>query len=94
SIKLIRKKIGNKILGLSTHNEIEILEANTFDIDYIGLGAYKTTTTKDVKNQLGEKLPYLAKISKHPVCAIGGVKINDIIENTSYNVIGSGMFHN
>ena len=94
SIKLIRKKIGNKILGLSTHNEIEILEANTFDIDYIGLGSYKTTTTKDVKNQLGEKLPYLAKISKHPVCAIGGVKINDIIENTSYNVIGSGMFHN
>jgi len=92
SIKLIRKKIGDKILGLSTHDEIEILEANNFDIDYIGLGAYKTTTTKDVKNQLGDKLPYLAKISKHPVCAIGGVKLSDLIENTSYNVIGSGLF--
>jgi len=94
SLKLIRKKIGNKILGLSTHDEVEILEANTLDIDYIGLGAYRTTTTKDVKNQIGEKLPYLAKISKYPVCAIGGVKINDILENTSYNVIGSGMFNN
>ena len=92
SLKLIRKKIGDKILGLSTHNEIEILEANNFDIDYIGLGAYKTTTTKDVKNQLGDKLSYLAKISKHPVCAIGGVKLSDIIDNTSYNVIGSGLF--
>jgi len=92
SLKLIRKKIGDKILGLSTHDEIEILEANNFDIDYIGLGAYKTTTTKDVKNQLGDKLPYLAKISKHPVCAIGGVKLSDIIDNTSYNVIGSGLF--
>jgi len=94
SLKLIRKKIGNKILGLSTHDEIEILEANSLDIDYIGLGAYRTTTTKDVKNQLGEKLPYLAKISKYPVCAIGGVKLNDILDNTSYNVIGSGMFNN
>jgi len=94
SLKLIRKKIGNKILGLSTHNEVEILEANNLDIDYIGLGAYRTTTTKDVKNQIGDKLPYLAKISKYPVCAIGGVKIDDILDNTSYNVIGSGIFNN
>ena len=46
SIKLIRKKIKDKILGISTHNEIEILEANSFDIDYIGLGAYRNTKTK------------------------------------------------
>ena len=94
SIKLIRKKIKDKILGLSTHNEVEILEANSFDIDYIGLGAYRTTTTKDVKNQIGEKISYLAKISTHPVCVIGGVKRNDKIEHSTYNVIGSGLYEN
>ena len=93
SIKLIRKKIKNKILGISTHNEVEILEANNLDIDYIGLGAYRATATKDVSNQIGDNISYLAKISKHPVCAIGGVKLNDMIENTTYNVIGSGLYN-
>jgi len=91
AIKLIRAKIKNKLLGLSTHNEKEILEANTLDLDMIGLGAYRTTTTKDVSNQLGNKIEYLAKISKHPVCAIGGVKIYDVIKNVQFNVVGSGF---
>lgn len=92
AIKLIRKKIGNKLLGMSTHNELEILEANDLDLDMIGLGAYKTTSTKDVPNLLGEKISYLAKISKHPVCAIGGVEIEDRIDNITFNVVGSGLF--
>jgi len=89
--KLIRAKIKDKLLGLSTHNEREILEANTLDLDMIGLGAYRTTTTKDVSNCLGDNIEYLAKISKHPVCAIGGVKIDDIIKNVQFNVVGSGF---
>ena len=93
ALKLIRKKIGNKLLGLSTHNEMEILEANELDLDMIGLGAYKTTSTKDVDSLLGEKISYLAKISKHPVCAIGGVNINDKIENITFNVVGSGLYN-
>jgi len=90
-LKLLRKKYPNKIFGLSTHNELEILEANKLDLDYIGLGAYRATSTKDVSNMLGENISYLAKISKHPVGAIGGVKIEDNIPNISYNVIGSGL---
>ncbi len=89
--KFLRKKYPNKIFGLSTHNELEILEANKLDIDYIGLGAYRDTSTKDITNVLGDKLSYLAKISKHPVGAIGGVKIDDNIPYTTYNVIGSGL---
>ncbi len=92
AVKLIRKRIGNKLLGLSTHNEYEILEANNLDIDMIGLGAYKLTSTKNIDNILGEKLSYLAKISKHPVCAIGGVNINDNIKNIHFNVVGSGLY--
>ncbi|QKJ22016.1 thiamine phosphate synthase [Poseidonibacter lekithochrous] len=94
AIKLIRRKIGNKLLGLSTHNELEILEANDLDLDMIGLGAYKNTNTKDVSTVLGNKISYLAKISKHPVCAIGGVKKEDKIENITFNVVGSGFYEN
>ena len=93
AIKLIRLKIKDKLLGLSTHNEIEILEANDLEIDMIGLGAYRNTSTKDVSNILDSKISYLAKISKHPVCAIGGVLIDDKIENVQFNVVGSGFFN-
>lgn len=92
AIKLIRMKIKDKLLGLSTHNEREILESNTLDLDMIGLGAYKNTNTKDVSTILGDKITYLSKISKHPVCAIGGVKSNDIIDNVKFNVVGSAFY--
>ena len=92
--KLLRKKYPNKIFGLSTHNELEILEANRLPLDYIGLGAYKNTTTKDVSTILGDKISYLAKISKHPVGAIGGVKIKDKIKNISYNVVSGDLYEN
>ena len=92
AVKLIRLRIKDKLLGLSTHNEIEILEANSLDLDMIGLGAYKNSSTKDVSTILGSKISYLAKISKHPVCAIGGVKIDDVIENIRFNVVGSGFY--
>ena len=92
AVKLVRLKIKDKLLGLSTHNEIEILEANELALDMIGLGAYKNTSTKDVSTILGSKISYLAKISKRPVCAIGGVKVEDIIENIRFNVVGSGFY--
>ena len=92
AVKLLRKRIGNKILGISTHNEMEILEANNLDLDYIGLGAYRKTTTKEVDNILGDNISYLAKISKHPVCAIGGVQKEDKIANVTFNVIGSALY--
>ena len=93
TLKFLRKKYPNKIIGLSTHNEVEILQANKLDLDYIGLGAYRDTATKDVVNILGSNISYLAKISIHPVGAIGGVKIDDDIENISYNVIGSDLLN-
>lgn len=92
--KVLRKKYPNKIFGLSTHNELEILKANHFPLDYIGLGAYKDTNTKNVDTILGDKISYLAKISQHPVGAIGGVKISDMIENISFNVISSDLYEN
>jgi len=92
AVKIIRKVItSDKILGISTHNEKEILEANTMDLNYIGLGAYKNTLTKDVPNILGDSLDVLASKSKHFVGAIGGVTINDKFQHVTYHVIGSGL---
>jgi thiamine-phosphate pyrophosphorylase len=92
AVEVLRDIIGNdKLLGLSTHNEEEILAANELDLNYIGLGAYRATSTKEVSNQLGESLDTLASLSKHPVAAIGGVKLDDTFLHVSYHVIGSGL---
>jgi len=95
AITLIRKKISTKILGLSTHNREEILEANGLNLDYIGLGAYRGTQTKVEAKVLGEEAIFLAKLSLHPVGIIGGVKINDIFpSHIKYSVIGSDLYEN
>jgi thiamine-phosphate pyrophosphorylase len=92
AIERIREKIGSKILGISTHNKEEILEANELDVDYIGLGAYRKTSTKNDATVLSENLAKLASLSLKPVGAIGGVRISDTIENVSYLVVGSDLY--
>jgi thiamine-phosphate pyrophosphorylase len=93
AVAIVREIIGKgKLLGISTHNADEIAVANDLDLNYIGLGAYRNTTTKAVPNLLGETLDTLAKESLHPVAAIGGVKRDDTFLHVSYLVIGSGLF--
>ncbi len=95
AIRIVREKISYKLLGLSTHNQTEILEANTLNIDYIGLGAYRSTQTKVDAKVLGEEAITLAKLSKHPVGLIGGVKLSDTFtEDIAYRVIGSDLYEN
>lgn len=94
AVILVRKKIGSKLLGLSTHDKAEILEANTLDLDYIGLGAYRATNTKSEANVGGKTLLEAAKHSKHPVGIIGGVRMDDTFEEPIvYKVIGSGLYN-
>ncbi len=93
AVNLVRQKIGTKLLGLSTHDKEEILEANTLDLDYIGLGAYRATDTKSEANVGGKTLLEAAKHSIHPVGIIGGVRMDDIFEEPIvYKVIGSGLY--
>jgi len=82
----------DKILGISTHNEQEILQANEMDLNYVGLGAFRDTSTKkDISVVLGNSLDEIASKSKHFVAAIGGVTMDDEFENITYHVIGSGL---
>ena len=89
--KIIKKLHPDKIFGISTKTEQQILQANRFDIDYIGIGAYRDTTTKQVDSVLGERISYMAKISHHKTCAIGGVKPGDYIAHIDYLAICSGL---
>jgi len=92
AVEILKIAIGNdKIIGLSTHNKQEIEIANGLDIHYIGLGAYRATSTKSEAKVLGESLDELASYSKHPVGVIGGVKIEDTFKYITYHVIGSGL---
>ncbi len=93
AIKKVREQIGRKTLGLSTHNKEEILLANQLDIDYIGLGAYRDTSTKkDIKGVLGDSIKELASFSTLPVAVIGGVKVSDEIDFAKYKVVGSDLY--
>ena len=93
AVEKVREVIGSdKLLGISTHNAEEIELANKMNLDYIGLGAFKQTSTKDVTNILGADLDVLAGQSKHKVAAIGGVKLSDSFKNVTYLVVGSGLY--
>jgi thiamine-phosphate pyrophosphorylase len=89
---LLNKNYSNSqfIVGLSTHNKEEILKANKLPLSYIGLGAYRPTSTKDTSNILGEKIISLINYSYHPVAVIGGVKIYDKIP-AKFKVVGSDI---
>ncbi len=91
--KEVRNIIGKKIFGLSTHDKNEIEIANTLDVDYVGLGAYRSTGTKSDARVYGEKLLEIARYSKHPLALIGGIKLSDRFdERITYRVIGSDLF--
>ena len=93
AVQIIRDVIKeDKILGISTHNEEEVLQANEMDLNYIGLGAYRDTNTKkDIHVVLGDTIENIATKSKHLVAAIGGVRLDDDFQHITYHVIGSGL---
>ncbi len=93
AVKILRSVVNeDKIIGISTHNEEEVLQANEMDLNYIGLGAYRETSTKnDVSSVLGEELDEIAAKSKHLVAAIGGVRLDDDFKHVTYRVVGSGL---
>ncbi len=93
AVKILRNVIGSdKILGLSTHNLEEVTEANGFDLNYIGLGPLRNTSTKsDLQEVLGQNLDTIASHAKHYVAAIGGVCKEDRFQHVTYHVMGSGL---
>jgi thiamine-phosphate pyrophosphorylase len=68
----------NFVIGLSTHNMEQALEANQMAVDYIAVGpVYATATKKDPDPVLGiETLQQICCCVEKPVVAIGGITID------------------
>jgi thiamine-phosphate pyrophosphorylase len=72
----VRKRIGNKILGVSTHNLEEVQAAIHAGADYVGVGPiFATTTKEDAKEVQGTALLRLLREKgiDIPVVGIGGI---------------------
>ena len=95
-IKLARELIGNKIIGISTHNIEEAKIAEKNGADYIGFGSIFPTTTKDDAVIQGIKpLIEVKKAVKIPIIAIGGITADNakaIFEMGCYGIaVSSGI---
>lgn len=81
-----RKLLGEeKIIGLSTHNVTEALEAKELSADYISFGPiFKTSTKKDAHSPRG--LDSLSEVTgtlnkdKLPIVAIGGITKENVVQ--------------
>ena len=80
--QIVRQLIGpEKIIGLSTHNQQQYMQAKTMGIiDYVGVGpVYPTKTKKDVGAAVGlDYVRFVVNDGSLPFVAIGGINLNNI----------------
>jgi len=73
-----RKLLGNDIIIGGTANTLEDIEAIQEHVDYIGLGPFRFTETKEnLSPVLGLEAYHTIKSTK-PIIAIGGIKKEDV----------------
>jgi thiamine-phosphate pyrophosphorylase len=79
SITKARKIVGNKIIGITCHNSINLAKAAIKEsADYIAFGAFFSTKTKKVKYRATTKiLDKVKKLTRIPIVAIGGINISN-----------------
>jgi thiamine-phosphate pyrophosphorylase len=101
-----RKVLGAEaIIGGSSHTRTDIVRLASQGVDYIGLGPFRYTATKEklasVIGKLGYKriVDYLAakKVVYPPIVAIGGIGIDDVqtlLKTGVYGIAVSGAIAN
>ena len=79
SITEARKIVGNKIIGVTCHNSINLAKAAIKrKANYIAFGAFFSTKTKKVKYRATTKiLDKVKKLTRIPIVAIGGINISN-----------------
>jgi thiamine-phosphate pyrophosphorylase len=70
------------VIGISTHNLGQAVEAARLPVDYIAVGPIFLTTTKENPDPvIGlETLATICKAAGKPVVAIGGIKLEHVVE--------------
>ena len=95
-----RKILGNKILGITCHNSIELAKiAIKNKANYLAFGAFYSTRTKKVKHKANIKiLNAVKKLSKTPIVAIGGINSynykNLLLNNANFLAISGYIWNN
>ncbi|MFR9620742.1 MAG: thiamine phosphate synthase [Rikenellaceae bacterium] len=77
----VRRLLGeDKIVGLSTENLVEVEEANSLDVDYIGISpVYDTQTKTDTSPAFGlEGCRRAVELTRHATVAIGGMNMSTV----------------
>ena len=99
-IKEARKIIGNKIIGITCHNSVDLAKAAIKDkADYIAFGAFFSTRTKKVWHKATPKiLNKVKKLTKIPIVAIGGINISNykklLLNNANLLAISGYVWNN
>lgn len=80
SVAAVRATLGERLIGLSCGTVDEALTANAQDVDYLGVGSvYATTSKADAGAPIGiAGLREVARISRFPVAAIGGITADNV----------------
>ena len=89
-----RRLLGDdKLLGLSVESEEQLLEAQSFAVDYLGVSAIFATPTKTntVKHWGIEGLTKAVKLSNKPLVAIGGINDSNIRSVVATGVDGIAL---
>jgi thiamine-phosphate pyrophosphorylase len=95
-----RKIIGNKIIGITCHNSINLAKAAIKEkANYIAFGAFFSTKTKKVKYQATTKiLDKVKKLTRIPIVAIGGINLSNykklLLNNANLLAISSYVWNN
>ena len=95
-----RKIIGKKIIGITCHNSIRLSKKAIKDgADYIALGAFYPSKTKNVKFKAKiSDLKRIKKFSNIPIIAIGGINKDNykklLLNKANFLAISSYIFKN
>ena len=74
-----RKVIGDEVIGFSTHNRVQLSFADEEPVEYLSIGPIFATTSKAQPDPVVglEKLKELRALTRKPVCAIGGITLEN-----------------
>lgn len=87
--EVVKKIVGEKIIGVSVSTVEQALNAEKFGADYLGVGAIFPTSTKDDANAVSiEALKKICDSVKIPVVAIGGINLSNLSELKATNIAG------
>jgi thiamine-phosphate pyrophosphorylase len=82
-VQIARRILGETaVIGISTHNSKEFLEAQNTPVDYVAIGpVFETSTKKSCNKPLGvDLLREIATQKKLPLVAIGGITLENVAE--------------